>query len=347
MSNTMDVDDQVGLNPTIDFIAGFIAGVAGVLVGHPFDTVKIRFQTPALAGKYHSSFHAIATIIREEQIIGLYKGVLSRLTSLAVLNGVTFALYRFFVKLQLDSRDAIPTLGQVCIAGILTGIVCCFINAPTELIKIRHQDQLVLTSTRKIAMSIYEESGICGLYRGITATMLRDVGYGPYFLAYEGTCRYLSSYNGLQNLIWVIPLLAGAVAAIGKLMTAVPMLVTLQDVLKVGWVSTFPFDVVKTRMQGTDQSYTLLDIPQTEVLHSTPRQPLLSYSRVPSSNPTTTVPDTIPINPYVTVASTISYLYRTEGAGVFFSGLVPTLLCVTPTTMVTFATFELTVLVLS
>ncbi|KIL69047.1 hypothetical protein M378DRAFT_69689 [Amanita muscaria Koide BX008] len=319
----------VGLNPTIDFIAGFIAGVAGVLVGHPFDTVKIRFQTPALAGKYHSSFHAIATIIREEQIIGLYKGVLSRLTSLAVLNGVTFALYRFFVKLQLDSRDAIPTLGQVCIAGILTGIVCCFINAPTELIKIRHQDQLVLTSTRKIAMSIYEESGICGLYRGITATMLRDVGYGPYFLAYEGTCRYLSSYNGLQNLIWVIPLLAGAVAAIA------------------GWVSTFPFDVVKTRMQGTDQSYTLLDIPQTEVSHSTPRQPLLSYSRVPSSNPTTTVPDTIPINPYVTVASTISYLYRTEGAGVFFSGLVPTLLCVTPTTMVTFATFELTVLVLS
>ncbi|KIL60584.1 hypothetical protein M378DRAFT_167954 [Amanita muscaria Koide BX008] len=41
------------------------------------------------------------------------------------------------------------------------------------------------------------------------------------------------------------------------------------------------------------------------------------------------IPDTIPSNPYVTVASTISYLYRTEGAGVFFSDLVPTLICVT------------------
>ncbi|KIL60578.1 hypothetical protein M378DRAFT_14045 [Amanita muscaria Koide BX008] len=305
MSNTMGVDDQVGLNPMIDFIAGFIAGVAGVLVGHPFDTVKVRFQTPSLAGKYRSSFHAIATIIREEQLVGLYKGVLPRLTSLALLNGITFASYRFFLKLQLDSRDAIPTLGQVCIAGTLTGIVCCFIEAPTELVKIRQQDQLVLTSTRKIAMTIYEESGIRGLYRGITATMLRDVGYGPYFLAYEGTRRYLSSYNGLRNPAWVIPLLAGAMAAI------------------IGWVCTFPFDVVKTRMQGTDRSYTLLDIPQMEILHPTPRQPLLSYSRAPSSN---LASSTIPINPYVTVASTISYLYRTEGAGVFFSGLVPTLL---------------------
>ncbi|KAM6497390.1 hypothetical protein JOM56_007863 [Amanita muscaria] len=147
--------------------------------------VKTRFQTPTLAGKYRSSFHAIETIIREEQLVGLY---IPRLTSLALLNGVTFALYRFFVKLQLVNIDAIPTLGQVgplfscSILSISSSF--SFIDAPTELIKIRHQDQLVLTSTRKIAMTIYEES-------------------------YEGTCRYLSSYNGLRNPAWVIPLLAG------------------------------------------------------------------------------------------------------------------------------------------
>ena len=41
--------------------------------------VKVRFQSPAIARKYHSTFHAITTIIREERFIGLYKGITSPL----------------------------------------------------------------------------------------------------------------------------------------------------------------------------------------------------------------------------------------------------------------------------
>jgi hypothetical protein len=101
---------------TIDFVAGTMAGtsipffvsalpnnahdqgVAGLVVGHPFDTgqflciihvtihplirlltVKVRFQSPRMAKKYKSTFHALVTIIREERFFGLYKGIITPL----------------------------------------------------------------------------------------------------------------------------------------------------------------------------------------------------------------------------------------------------------------------------
>ena len=57
------------------------------------------------------------------------------------------------------------------------------ITTPTELIKIRQQSLLTTTSARTVALQIIRESGIRGLYRGITATALRDCGYGAYFAA--------------------------------------------------------------------------------------------------------------------------------------------------------------------
>jgi len=48
------------------------------LLLHP---VKVRFQNPQIAQKYHSTLHAITTIIREERFSGLYKGISSPLVS--------------------------------------------------------------------------------------------------------------------------------------------------------------------------------------------------------------------------------------------------------------------------
>jgi solute carrier family 25 carnitine/acylcarnitine transporter 20/29 len=105
---------------------------------HP---VKVRFQNPETAQKYGSTLHAIATIIREEKFIGLYKGVTSLLVrrpspysnktpsistsqfTIGFWNGLVFSSYRFFVKLQLDNPDAIPTLAQVTLAGVGSGII--------------------------------------------------------------------------------------------------------------------------------------------------------------------------------------------------------------------------------
>ena len=82
--------------PFMDRSNEYWQGIAGLIVGHPFDTskhqnfspwssfhwknaVKVRFQSPTIAGKYSSTFHAFASIIHEERFAGLFKGITSPL----------------------------------------------------------------------------------------------------------------------------------------------------------------------------------------------------------------------------------------------------------------------------
>ena len=58
-----------------DFIAGGVGGVCAVIVGHPFDLVKVRLQT-AEKGVYTGAMDVVRkTIAREGPIRGLYAGV--------------------------------------------------------------------------------------------------------------------------------------------------------------------------------------------------------------------------------------------------------------------------------
>ncbi|EPQ56195.1 mitochondrial carrier [Gloeophyllum trabeum ATCC 11539] len=281
--------------------------MAALCVGYPFDTVKVRFQNPEIAHRYRSTFNAITTIVREERVLGLYKGITSPLASCAFMNGLVFSSYRFFMKVQLADANAVPSLTQITLAGIGSGIVSSIITTPTELIKIHQQNTLGKTpSARQVALDIFRKHGVRGLYRGITATAIRDCGYGAYFFGYEATCRYFSrtpptaipstGHPEAPILTWPVLLLAGAVAGIA------------------GWVATFPFDVVKTRVQSTFGE--------------------------PIAAPSAAAETRLTPNPYRNILSTIIHSYRTEGLSVFFRGLAPTLIRAIPVNMVTFATFE-------
>lgn len=73
-----------------------------------------------------------------------------------------------------------------------------------------------------------------------------------------------------------------------------------------GWLATFMFDVVKTRVQGVE--------------YNGPPPNTLGLPVSPS--PVTTSSE----NPYRTTWSTLTNSYRTEGLTFFFRGLTPTLL---------------------
>lgn len=352
------------LNPTVDFIAGTVAGIASLVVGFPFDTVKVRFQDPANAQRYSgSTLRALTQIVREEKLAGLFRGISSPLASIALMNGLVFASYHFLMKMQLSHPDSVPTLLQVVLAGIGSGIVSSLVTTPTELLKIQQQT-CHSGSSLSLARAIFNEAGLPGLYRGLPATVMRDIGYGAYFFAYEATTRFFSSLSSRpddtfiivaeveaesvhihghdQALSWCALILAGSLAGIA------------------GWLFTFPMDVVKTRMQARGfrfqetvavvQEYHIHTHAHThtvgDILHGpqawTERQPLLGQHAREAS--TFSLPDSsVPrphLHPYRSVLSTIVHSYRTEGVGVFFRGLGPTLIRAIPANIATFAMFE-------
>ena len=59
-------------NPLNSFIAGFVGGTFGSLIGHPFDTIKVRLQTQ----KYNNLKNCILKTYQKENIKGFYKGYL-------------------------------------------------------------------------------------------------------------------------------------------------------------------------------------------------------------------------------------------------------------------------------
>ncbi|KAI0339745.1 carnitine/acyl carnitine carrier [Trametopsis cervina] len=306
----------VELDPRVDLFAGSVAGIAALTVGFPFDTVKVRLQNPEFASRYRSVWHAFTTIVREERIRGLFRGITSPLLTTAPLNGVVFAGYRFLLKLQLDDVSNKPSLTQVTLAGVGTGLLASIVTSPTELIKI--QQQSIITppgkaapTVQEVALDIWRKRGIRGIFRGIFPTAIRETGYGAYFGVYEATLMLLSQRGGpptddLEIDHTVVP----AQAAVSRMRHSYPTLLFAGGMAGVAsWIVTFPFDVIKTRVQST------LDIR--------------------------------PGSPYRNMTSTIIHSYRQEGFRVFFHGLKPTLIRAIPVNMVTFATFETVVQALS
>jgi solute carrier family 25 carnitine/acylcarnitine transporter 20/29 len=54
-----------------DFVAGLCGGVAGLVVGHPFDTIKARLQTQGVGGspiRYHGAIHCFTDIVKTEGV---------------------------------------------------------------------------------------------------------------------------------------------------------------------------------------------------------------------------------------------------------------------------------------
>ncbi|XP_073905095.1 solute carrier family 25 member 45 isoform X3 [Castor canadensis] len=205
--------------PVEEFVAGWISGALGLVLGHPFDTVKL---------------------------LGFFKGMSFPLVSIAVVNSVLFGVYSN-VLLALtamshqERRTQLPSYTHVFIAGCTGGVIQTFFLAPFDLIKVRLQNQ---TEPRvqpggpqpryrgpvHCAATIFREEGPRGLFRGAWALMLRDTPtLGLYFVTYEGFCHQNTPHG--QNPSSATVLVAGGFAGIAS------------------WVAATPLDVIKSRMQ--------------------------------------------------------------------------------------------------
>ncbi|CAL8273232.1 unnamed protein product [Merluccius merluccius] len=221
----------------LDFAAGCFGGAAGVLVGHPFDTVKVRLQVQNVDKPlYRGTYHCFQSIVRQESMSGLYKGIGSPMMGLTFINAIVFGVQGNAMRML--GRD---TPAHQFLAGASAGIIQCVICCPMELAKTRMQ--LQGTGEKKPARKMYKNSldclvriyrkeGIRGINRGMVTTVMRETpGFGVYFLTYDMLTRHLGCEPWDPYMIPKL-LFAGGMSGIAS------------------WLSTYPVDVIKSRLQA-------------------------------------------------------------------------------------------------
>ncbi|KAL8809932.1 MAG: hypothetical protein Q9223_002778 [Gallowayella weberi] len=236
------------------FAAGGVGGVCAVLVGHPFDLVKVRLQTTE-KGVYSGAIDVVRkTVAREGLVRGLYAGVSAPLVGVTPMFAVSFwgfdvgkSLVRSFSS-STSPNDPF-TIAQISAAGFFSAIPMTLITAPFERVKVllQIQGQKNLAPGEKprysggvdVVRQLYKEGGIRSVFRGSAMTLARDgPGSAAYFATYEYVKRRLTPKDEAGNLSGELSLTA-VMAAGGAAGVAM-------------WIPVFPIDTVKSRLQSAE-----------------------------------------------------------------------------------------------
>lgn len=283
----------------MNVIAGTASGAAGVLAGHPFDTVKVRLQAQAHSAnaRFKSTWHCFRTTLRHEGPFGLFKGVSSPLVGVTAINTLLFGVYGFLLESQSGDPNGVPTLGQIFVAGAGSGLLNSLISGPVELAKIQVQNQIGsqpqaghFRSPSDCLRQVYRHGGVSACYRGLWTTVMRETpSYGVYFAAFEGFRLLWTTPENGGHLDNMRLMLAGGLSGIAA------------------WMSTYPIDVVKTRIQA---------------------QPLLPGSSTQAV--------------HLSTGGWLRKIVREEGLAGLFRGTTATVVRAFPTNAVIFSTYALT-----
>ncbi|KAJ6769870.1 hypothetical protein OIU79_020681 [Salix purpurea] len=218
-----------------EYLAGLLAGVATVITGHPFDTVKVKLQkhnTEAHGIKYKNGLHCTARILQTEGVKGLYRGATSSFVGVAFESSLLFGIYS-------QTKQSLQGGGQ------------SDVPRPECRLQIQGTDSLVPKSSRyssplDCALQTVKNEGVTGIFRGGSTTLLREsIGNAVFFSVYEYVRYYmhlrlkptLSDHSNLTDM--GIGIVTGGLSGVAF------------------WSAVLPLDVAKTIIQtAPDKSST-------------------------------------------------------------------------------------------
>ncbi|CAO3678704.1 unnamed protein product [Rhizopus stolonifer] len=225
------------------FLSGGFGGMASVLVGQPFDLVKVRLQTSE--GIYKNTFDCFKQIIKKDGVFGLYRGMSTPFASVTPIFAVSFWSYDLGKKLcyslrpNPSSTDKSLTLTEITLAGAFSAVPTTLFMAPSERVKVLMQIQgqggeAKYKGPLDVVRQLYKEGGVRSIFRGTGATLLRDSpGSAAYFLAYELIKKQLTPVGSKpEDLSFGAVLFAGGMAGVAM------------------WTIAIPPDVLKSRLQS-------------------------------------------------------------------------------------------------
>lgn len=171
------------------FGAGLFAGVCGIMLGHPLDTLKVRLQTgqslPCGIGK--------AELFRQ-----LYRGIIPPVVTAGFVQSLLFSSYELaksYAKRSLDYDH----LQAVFYGGIVSGSSISCITTPIGVVKIQQQ-----VRSNKGMLNCFKDivrtHGWTALYRAFSLMIVMEAyGRGVYLWSYEGSKMLLNENKFIRK----------------------------------------------------------------------------------------------------------------------------------------------------
>ncbi|XP_064784728.1 mitochondrial basic amino acids transporter-like isoform X1 [Oncorhynchus masou masou] len=198
---------------------------------------QVRLQVQSVDRPlYRGTYHCFQSIVRQESMTGLYKGIGSPMMGLTFINAIVFGVQGNAMR-RLGHDTPLNQFLAGASAGALQSVICC----PMELAKTRMQlqglgerksKQKLYKNSLDCLVRIYRKEGFRGINRGMVTTLVRETpGFGIYFLTYDVLTRSLGCEPDDPYMILKL-LFAGGMSGISS------------------WISTYPVDVIKSRLQA-------------------------------------------------------------------------------------------------
>ncbi|XP_056373882.1 mitochondrial glutamate carrier 2 [Hyla sarda] len=229
-------------------INGGIAGLVGVTCVFPIDLAKTRLQNQQGQGVYRGMYDCLIKTVRSEGFFGMYRGAAVNLTLVTPEKAIKLAANDFFRNI-LSREGKELTLVREMLAGCGAGTCQVVVTSPMEMLKIQLQDagrlgsQKVLAgegtaaattqrpSALLIARDLLRTKGISGVYKGLGATLLRDVPFSIIYFPLFANINKLGQKSPQVKAPFYHSFIAGCFAG------------------SVAAVAVTPLDVLKTRIQ--------------------------------------------------------------------------------------------------
>ncbi|KAG7302489.1 hypothetical protein JYU34_012399 [Plutella xylostella] len=234
-------DKENEYHPVIKaFLAGSFSGTFSTILFQPLDLVKTRLQNPGLnvaaaVNRIQPGMITIfANIVRQEHIIGLWRGMVPSVARCVPGVGLYFSSLHW-LKGQLGKGRNEP-LGAV--EAVMLGVVARTMSGvaliPMTVIKTRFESGVYKYPSLTGALTaIYKAEGFRGLSCGLGPTLARDAPFSGLYLMFYTQAKQVAPKEWLQSpstasfVHFTSGLLAGVAASL----------------------ATHPADVLKTHMQ--------------------------------------------------------------------------------------------------
>eukprot|EP01114_Cavostelium_apophysatum_P011189 TRINITY_DN2538_c0_g1_i1.p1 TRINITY_DN2538_c0_g1~~TRINITY_DN2538_c0_g1_i1.p1 ORF type:complete len:306 (-),score=51.65 TRINITY_DN2538_c0_g1_i1:67-984(-) len=196
-------DENGKLSAGSNMLAGLFAGASeAVLAVTPMETIKTKLihdmNNPPEKRKYHGLVHGVRTIVAQEGLSGIYKGLVPTVLKQSTNQATRFLVYEELKK-YLESNSKVPlSVGWSLLCGATAGGVSVLVNNPLDVIKTKMQglDSHLYKSSWDCAKKILQQQGVMFFYRGVSPRLIRVCGDSAItFTIYSKVVDLINSFS--------------------------------------------------------------------------------------------------------------------------------------------------------